>query len=151
MKNKRQAKILDIIKNNDIQTQDELQNRLIEAGFAVTQATVSRDIKELKLIKAARKDGRYRYTSTLQSTTGESMQRFLALCTQTAVSADYAGNITVIRCMSGTANALCVCLDAMSEFEVVGTIAGDDTIFVLFRDAEQAHAFCDKIHEIINS
>ncbi|MBQ3141125.1 MAG: arginine repressor [Clostridia bacterium] len=151
MKNKRQAKILEIIRNHEVQTQDELQSRLIEAGFSVTQATVSRDIKELKLIKVARNDGRYRYTSTAQSSSGESAQRFSTLCVQTGLGADHAGNITVIRCMSGTANALCVCLDSTTEFDIVGTIAGDDTIFVLFREPREAREFCAHINDIINS
>lgn len=151
MKNQRQAKILEIIRNYDVQTQDELQNHLIRAGFSVTQATVSRDIKELKLIKISRDNGTYRYTSTIQSSTNESAQRFASLCLQTGRSADHAGNITVIRCMSGTASALCVCLDAMTDCDIVGTVAGDDTIFVLFREPEEAEAFANRINEILRS
>ncbi len=145
MKNKRQSKILQLVSSVDIQTQEELMTRLNDSGFNVTQATVSRDIKELKLIKVSGSNGKYRYSQSAKKTADENGTRFLTLCRHSAVSSDFAGNICVVRCMSGSANALCAALDSVETSGLVGTIAGDDTIFALFRTPEEASAFSVRV------
>lgn len=149
MKNIRQERILEIIVKTPVQTQEELMNKLRAEGFSVTQATVSRDIKELNLVKVASSDGKYRYSSDIPRASKEAGSRFVTMCTQNAVAADYAGNICVIRCMSGTANAVCACIDAAAHSDIVGTIAGDDTIFILMRNEDNAKDFCLQIRAFI--
>lgn len=142
MKNKRQYKILDIIKLHDVETQEMLQNLLLEYGFKVTQATVSRDIKELKLIKRAGKNGIYRYEVPEES----SRQNFFV---DSIVNVDYAINTVVLKCHNGMAQAACAALDSMDYKNIVGTIAGDDTIFVLMRTENDASELVKKFREMI--
>ena len=149
MKNKRQEKILELISGNEIQTQEELLKMLNDSGYNVTQATVSRDIKELKLVKVTTSNGKYRYSVGARSNSNEPESRFISMCEQNALSSDYAGNICVIRCLSGTANAICAAID-VAKSDIVGTIAGDDTIFILFKTPLQAEDFCRHILRIIS-
>ncbi|MBQ3566251.1 MAG: arginine repressor [Oscillospiraceae bacterium] len=142
MKNKRQYKILDIIKLHDVETQEMLQNLLLEYGFKVTQATVSRDIKELKLIKRAGKNGVYRYEVPEES----SRQNFFV---DSIVNVDYAINTVVLKCHNGMAQAACAALDSMDYKNIIGTIAGDDTIFALMRTENDAAELVKKFREMI--
>ena len=143
MKNKRQKKILEIITAKDIETQEELQLLLAEEGFTAAQPTVSRDIQELRLVKAVNDEGKYRY---IQS--GNSDARLSNLLLQTIISVDYAMNMVVIKCHTGMAQAACAMIDSMDYPQVLGTIAGDDTIFILLRNEENARQFMQKIKKM---
>ncbi|MBQ4617009.1 MAG: arginine repressor [Clostridia bacterium] len=147
MKAKRQAAILDIIRNQHIDTQEELTNALSAVGFAVTQATVSRDIKELRLIKTLSADGRYHYAAAAPIHTESSSAKLHTLFRDAVHSVDYACNIVVVKCMAGTAGAVCTAADSMNLPSIVGSLAGDDTImFVVRSEAEAArlvHTFRD--------
>ncbi len=133
-KKKRQAAILSIIIENEVETQQELQIRLKEAGFRVTQATVSRDMRELKIKKGMSENGVNCYFS---SAMGKS-PHYNSLFSQAVLSLDYAMNTVVIKTRAGLANAACAVLDEQKFGFVVGTIAGDDTIFVLTRSENHA-------------
>ncbi len=143
MKNKRQYKILDIIKKHDVETQEALQSLLAEQGYNVTQATVSRDIKELKLVKKAGENGVYRYEAPDESKSRENI--FIG----TVNGVDYAMNTVVIKCYIGMAQAACAALDTMNYDNIVGTIAGDDTIFVLMRTERDARQLVENIKALI--
>jgi len=140
MKRVRQEKILEIVSRRKVETQEELTGLLAEEGFSVTQATVSRDIKELRLIKVPSGNGTVKYAPVGSHHEGRSLH---ALFAQYDASFDYAGNTVVIKCAVGTAQALCAMLDReASDKGIVGTLAGDDTIFVLMRTKEAAADFC---------
>ena len=149
MKAKRHAKILELIEEFDIDTQEELQDRLNQAGFTVTQATVSRDIKELRLIKTLSPNGNYRYT-----THGEKGGRvdlsfkFHAIFAEAVNSIDYAQNLVVIKCYPGMANAACAALDSIRWDGLVGTIAGDDTILLVMKDTESAQGITEELNKL---
>lgn len=144
MKRGRHAKILEIINTFPIETQDELLNRLREAGYNVTQATISRDIKDLRLVKSLGSDGKYRYAAAARDST-EMRSNFAQLYSSSVVSIDCAQNIVVIKTLSGMANALCASLDSVGNSSVVGTIAGDDTIFIACRTLESASALVSEL------
>ena len=148
MKTKRHSKILELISERDINTQEELLAYLKDAGFDVTQATVSRDIKELRLVKTMVSDGKYRYASSVSDSNADSGTKY-AVFSQSTKSVDCAGNMVVVKCFNGMANAACAVLDAMNHEGVVGTLAGDDTIFVLMRDEKSATTLVGKIKELI--
>ena len=143
MKAKRHAKILELIEEFDIDTQEELQDRLNQAGFTVTQATVSRDIKELRLIKTLSPNGNYHYT-----THGEKGGRvdlsfkFHAIFAEAVNSIDYAQNLVVIKTMPGLAPAAC------RWDGLVGTIAGDDTILLVMKDTEAAQGITEELNKL---
>ena len=141
IKEKRQNKIVELIKSRSIPTQQLLQELLSAAGFETTQATVSRDIRELKLIKIADGDGYCYALPEIQPKSGVVNDMLCGAVT----GIDYAVNTVVVKCRNGTANAACVVLESMNYGEVVGTIAGDDTIFVLMRSEKAAKAFCDAL------
>ncbi len=149
MKAKRHAKILELIEEFDIDTQEELQDRLNQAGFTVTQATVSRDIKELRLIKTLSPNGNYRYT-----THGEKGGRvdlsfkFHAIFAEAVNSIDYAQILVVIKCFGGMANAACAALDSIRWDGLVGTIAGDDTILLVMKDTESAQGITEELNKL---
>ena len=125
MKTKRHAKILELIRGQAIDTQEELLRQLREGGFDVTQATVSRDIRELRLIKTLGPDGRYRY-STVQMEHDTLSTNFHSLFADTVTGVDYAQNIVVVRCLSGMAQAACAAMDSLRRGDIVGTISGDE-------------------------
>lgn len=133
MKTRRHAKILELIQEKNIDTQEELLKWLRESGYDVTQATVSRDIKELRLVKTLGTEGKYRY-STGKNETSDISSKFHLLFSDSVLSVDFAGNMVVIRCMVGMAQAVCAAMDSMHWEGVVGTLAGDDTIFVVTRN-----------------
>lgn len=150
MKKRRQAKILDIIKNFNIETQEELQERLRESGFEVTQATISRDIKELRLVKELSDNGRYIYSSGKKSTNDSVSARAEGIFVDSVISVDYALNTVCIKCFSGMAGAACAAIDSMHWSDVLGTIAGDDTIFVLCRSENAARNFTLNLEKSLN-
>ena len=132
MKYNRHAKILEIIENYDIETQDELVEKLKEFGMDVTQATVSRDIKELRLVKVTSPDGKARYKA-MSNEPNVISDRLLTILREGYVSSDYANNILVVKTLPGMAQAIASAIDSLGWPEVVGTIAGDDTIMVVTR------------------
>ena len=137
MKTRRHTKILELIKEYDIDTQEELLRYLRDSGFDVTQATVSRDIKELRLVKTLSHSGRYKYTTGGENSSDLS-SKFLNLFTDSVVSVEAAQNLVVIKAMVGMAQAVCAAMDAAYPTQFVGTLAGDDTVLVVCRDAVQA-------------
>lgn len=150
MKKRRQAKILELIANNDIETQEELQEYLLKYGFEVTQATISRDIKELRLVKDLSSKGRYVY-STGKKRKNNVTYRAGGIFSESIISIDYALNTIVIKCFAGMANAACAAIDSMENDEVLGTIAGDDTIFMLCKTEETAAEFTAKLRDMLNA
>ena len=134
MKIGRQSLIIDIIRNNSIETQEELAEHLKKRGVGVTQATVSRDIKELSLIKISTEEGKYRYSLPPEDAWVNSMERAKRLFRDSLISLDYTENIIVVKTLTGNANAVADIIDNMPWPEIVGTVAGDDTIFVAVRD-----------------
>ena len=150
MKKRRQAKILELISSNDIETQEELQEYLLRYGFEVTQATISRDIKELRLVKDLSSKGRYIY-STGKKRTDNIHHRAGGIFNESIISIDYAMNMIVIKCFSGMANAACAAIDSMNHDEILGTIAGDDTIFMLCRSEETALNVTNKLRKMLNA
>ena len=143
MKKKRQDTILSLIAAEEIPTQEVLRERMEEHGFAVTQATLSRDIRELKLTKERRGSGMACYTAPVRQEVNGGILQNAALRT------DFAGNVAVIHCRTGTAQA--AALDAMHREDVVGTIAGDDTIFVLLRTEIQAKEFAGSFAKLMET
>lgn len=148
MKVKRQSKILELIAKNEIETQEELLIHLLEAGFSVTQATVSRDIREMKLTKISTHNGRQKYASLNEKTENMS-NKYVQVLQHGFVSMDAAENILVIKTVSGMAGAVCASLDAMNLHEIVGSIAGDDTIMCAIRTKEDTDATMKKLRKII--
>lgn len=149
MKSIRHTKILELIEKYNIETQDELIGFLKDAGYHVTQATVSRDIKDLRLVKTLGPGGRYRYTIEAAAAKVERSDKFISLFTESVVSIDYAGNIAVIKCHTGTANAACAAFDTMKMEGVVGTISGDDTFLAILRTSEDAAKLCEDLRFIL--
>ena len=148
MKPERHRKILELISDNAITTQEDLMQRLSEAGFSVTQATVSRDIRDLKLTKIPSENGKQRYA--LHQTSGSGMsEKYIRVLKDGYVSMDMAQNILVIKTVAGMAMAVAAALDAMKWNEVVGCIAGDDTILCAIRSTEDTVKVMDKIGRIV--
>lgn len=148
MKTKRQSKILELIHNNDIETQEELLAYLLDLGFAVTQATVSRDIREMKLTKISTEGGKQKYASLNEKSENLS-EKYVRVLRDGFVSMDVAQNILVIKTVSGMAGAVCASIDAMNLNEIVGSIAGDDTIMCAIRTTEDTMAIMKKLRKII--
>lgn len=148
LKAKRHAKILEIIKNHSIDTQEELLTLLKKSGFNVTQATVSRDIKELKLVKTHTIGDRYRY-STSQRNDIDMHSKLFSIFSDSIIDVEYAGNIVVVKTISGTAQAVCAAFDSAKWQGVVGTIAGDDTIFIATKSEESAISFSHELKKMI--
>jgi transcriptional regulator of arginine metabolism len=148
MKYNRHAKILDIIENYEIETQDDLAEKLRESGMDVTQATISRDIKELRLVKVLSSGGKYRY-SAMNSDGGNMNDRLLVIIKEAYVSCDYANNILVIKTLPGMAQAVAATLDALGWNDIVGTIAGDDTMMVVCRAEKIAEDLMDKLTRMV--
>lgn len=150
MKKTRQRKILEIIRKNDVETQEDLAKLLQAEGITVTQATVSRDIRELKLFKAPAENGGQKYVAQEPGEDLEPIEnRYIRVLHDAFVSAEAAQNILVLKTVSGMAMAAAAALDAMEFDEVVGCIAGDDTIFVAVKTAEEAQGLADKIHKMV--
>ena len=150
MKSQRQAKILEIISNKNVETQEQLLAELQAAGFRGTQATVSRDIKELRIVKELTSLGNYRYTTSSNELTGTFSARLNTIFRECVVSFDYAQNIIVIRTLPGLANAAASAIDAMNMSTVIGSLAGDDTVMIVMRDTNAAASFCGEIKNLLN-
>lgn len=148
MKAERHAKILELIQRYEIGTQEELSVRLEQDGYHVTQATVSRDIRELKLSKVALSNGRQKYV-TLMGDKGEMREKYVRIFRDGFVSMDMAQNILVIRTVSGMAMAVAAALDDMNCHEIVGSIAGDDTIMCAVRSVEDTVALMGRLRRIV--
>ena len=151
MKNARHAKILELIHQYSIDRQEELLRYLKQSGFDVTQATVSRDIRELRLVKAATGDGSYRYVPA--SGVGKSAHtpsRFETIFRESVLRVDYAGNIVLVKCYTGMANAACEVFDAMVWSDVVGTLSGDDTFLILMRTETSAAQLTKEVSKYIH-
>lgn len=147
MKKKRHDKILEIIANNEIETQGELAQLLRSSGFKVTQATVSRDIREMGLVKVASSSGKQKYEAAHPS--NEEQNRFIRVLRDSVLSVDCAQNLLVIRTGSGMAMAAAAALDHLDFPEVVGSIAGDDTIMAAVRTVEDTVLLMDKIRRML--
>ena len=148
MKNARLEAILEIIANEDIDTQEMLLDRLQARGFRATQATVSRDIRELQLVKSMTTKGKYRYAP---STKPSAMPlKFSSALTDSVIRIDVGGNIIVVHTYPGMANAVAACLDSMKHEGVLGCVAGDDTILVVASDTEIASRLSDSIRQALN-
>ncbi len=148
MKYSRHAKILELIEKYHIETQEELAEKLKEVGMDVTQATISRDIKELRLIKIMTGDERYRY-APVSHTEGAVANRLLTIFTESFISCDYANNIVVIKTLPGMAQASASAVDSLKWTEIVGTIAGDDTIMVVCRAEKIAEELVNRLNRMI--
>ena len=146
MKTKRQRKIIELITNYDIETQEELAAKLVENGFNVTQATISRDIRELNLTKIATKGGKQKY-AVQSSSDIVSNSTHMRVLNDGIITMDTAGNILVVKTVSGMAMAVAAALDAMQIKEILGCIAGDDTIMCVVKHAEET----DRVKEHIES
>jgi len=144
----RQNKIIELINKFDIETQDDLADRLMKEGFKVTQATVSRDIRDLKLMKMTNEDGKQKYI-IVQSSDLEMSDKYRRVLRDGFVSIDRAENILVIKTVSGMAMAVAAALDSMEWREIVGCIAGDDTIMAAIRTKEDALPVMDRIRRLI--
>ncbi len=148
MKYNRHAKILDIIENNEIETQDELAERLRELGLDVTQATISRDIKELRLVKVMSETGKYRYAA-MNHDSGNTSERLMVILKEAFVSCDYANNILVIKTLPGMAQAVGATVDSLGWNDIVGCIAGDDTIMIICRAEKIAEDLMEKFTRVV--
>ncbi len=148
MKTKRQTKILELIQKNEIETQEELSEYLVKEGYQVTQATVSRDIRELKLTKVAMHNGKQKYASLIESN-GDMTERYIRVFRDGFVSMDMAMNILVIRTVGGMASAVCAALDAMQMKEIVGTLAGEDTVMCAIRTVEDTTEVMKRLRKIV--
>ena len=137
MKNARQTAILSIIEQNDIETQEELAGKLRDMGIVVTQATVSRDIKELRLLKVLSGSGGYKYATADKAEHGLS-ERFVRMFKDSVLSVSSAGNIGVLKTLSGSANVAGEAIDSMRLPEILGTMAGDNTILVIVQNETEA-------------
>ena len=150
MKSQSQAKILEIISNKNVETQEQLLAALQDAGFHGTQATISRDIKELRIVKELTSLGTYRYTTSSNELSGTFSTRMNTIFRECVVNFDYAQNIIIIRTLPGLASAAASAIDAMNMSAVVGTLAGDDTVMVVMRDMNAAASFCGEIKSLLN-
>ena len=148
MKKSRQGKVIEIIERYDVETQEELAAYLRDAGFQVTQATVSRDIRELKLIKVMTSDNRLKYAAIPKEDPRNAV-KYNNILLETVHSIDCAQNIAVLKTHSGMAQAAAAAIDAMKYDKIVGSIAGDDTIFVVFRTDFDAKEFSDKLSKLL--
>ena len=149
MKSARQTKILEIIAQRNIETQNQLMEALLEAGVKSTQATVSRDIKELRLVKELTADGGYRYAAGGRDEVSDYDQRLKKIFRESVKSYAVAQNIIVIKTLPGLAGAACSTLDGMNIPHLIGTLAGDDTAFLAMQDNQAAEHFCHEIEEML--
>lgn len=148
MKISRHAKIIEIIEKFVIETQEELAEELKKSGINVTQATVSRDIKELRLIKVLSEEGRYKYAA-LREHDNMLSERLIKVYKESVLNIDYSGNIIVIKTFPGAAGAAAEAVDAFAVHSIVGTIAGDNTIFILIRNQDEVETVVDKFKKLM--
>ena len=148
MKTVRQVTILDIIEKNEIETQEELADALRQRGIQVTQATVSRDIKELRLLKVLTPMGTYKYATADKAENGLT-DRFIRMLAESVLSVAASANMIVIKTLSGSASVAAEALDSFHWSEVLGTIAGDNTIFMVVRTLDEVQTVVDRIQEMM--
>ena len=148
MKSVRQVAILDIIEKQDIETQEELADALRAQGIKVTQATVSRDIKELRLLKVLTPSGAYKYATADKAENGLS-DRFIRVLAESMLSVAVSGNLVVVKTLSGSANVAAEALDSLHWPEILGTLAGDNTILLIIRTEAEAPEVVRRIQEMI--
>ena len=148
MKKIRQEKIVELIKDNVVETQEELADMLIKEGYTVTQATISRDIRQLNLTKVATADGRQKYV-ILESPKYDMKQKYIRVLKDGFLSVNMAENIIVIKTVPGMAMAVAAAVDALEIEGIIGSIAGDDTIFIIAYTNEKAEELCNDIKEIL--
>ena len=149
MKNNRQTMILEIISQENIETQEQLLARLQERGISSTQATISRDIKQMHLIKEPVGQGVYKYAVSGNRTKLNFAEKLRTIFRESITSIDSAQNIVVLKTMPGLASAACSALDNMEIEYMVGSLAGDDTAFLVMRDNQSAESFCREIEEML--
>ena len=150
VKSQRQAKILEIISTINVETQEQLLQELELAGFRSTQATISRDIKELRIVKELTTLGTYRYTTAAKEVPTSFSNRLNTIFRECVTRYDYAQNLVVIHTLPGLAGAAASAIDSMNLSVVVGTLAGDDTVLVIMRDTNAAAQFCGEISNLTN-
>ena len=150
MKSLRQEKIIEIINKRNIENQNQLMNALLAEGIKSTQATLSRDIKELRIVKELTALGTYRYTTSAKEVPTTFSSRLNTIFRECVTRYDYAQNIVVIHTLPGLAGAAASAIDAMNLSVVVGTLAGDDTVMVVMRDNNSAAQFCGEISSLTN-
>ena len=149
MKTVRQVAILDIIEKQEIETQEELASALNARGIRVTQATVSRDIKELRLLKVLTPSGKYKYATGDQADNNLT-DRFIRMLAESLLSVSSANNLIVVKTLSGSANVAAEALDSMHWPEVLGTLAGDNTVLLIIRSNEETSTVTSRIREMMN-
>ena len=149
MKFQRQSAIVELIAKHEIKTQEELSDKLREIGYNATQATISRDIKELRLVKTTSAAGGYKYS--MPETTAESgyMPKLKTIFKECVTKVDYVQNIVVVRTLNGMANAAAAAIDAMKIDDVVGILAGDDTIFIVLKEVHEAVELTDAVRSML--
>lgn len=147
-KNRRQ-KIIELISSNIIETQEDLQNMLKASGFNVTQSTVSRDIKQLNLYKANDANGHYCYTLNAKEVNFNNLERFKDTFKNSVIKIDYAMNNVVVKCYTGMAQAACVAIDALFSNVIVGSLAGDDTVFIITKNETKAASLVEELNKIL--
>lgn len=157
MKTKRQEKILELIEKYDIETQDELVSLLVKSGYLATQATVSRDIKELRLVKVqtVNKDGRHRKSKYAANSVRNEIDtkftdKFKSILSEMVIKISFAGHMVVLKTFSGMAQAACAAIDSLEIPDIVGSLAGDDTIFIVMSTENDAADFVKKLSKSIN-
>lgn len=141
---------MEIISTRDVETQEQLLKELQQAGYSSTQATISRDIKELRIVKELTSFGTYRYTTSSKEVSGTFSARLNTIFRECITGYDYAQNIIVIRTMPGLASAAASAIDAMNMSFIVGSLAGDDTVMIVVRDSNAAAAFCGEIKNLLS-
>lgn len=147
MRYSRQNMVLELIESNEIETQEQLCQLLRESGYNVTQATVSRDIKELQLVKKLSSSGRYKYVQSKDE--GPISGRFVKIFKETITSVEAAGNIVVIKTLSGCGSAAAEAIDSLGIEHLVGSVAGDNTVLIVIDDEKNVSEIVDKFKELL--
>lgn len=150
MKNERQALIMELVEENDVGTQEELLELLAERGITCTQATISRDIKHLHLLKVPAPNGGYRYSAASQRMKLNFADKLQTIFRECVLSAESAQNMAILKTIGGMANAAAFALDNMEGTDIVGTLAGDDTVLLVFHDSLHASDFCEQVREMLH-
>ena len=150
MKKNRQKTIVELVESYNIGTQEDLLAMLAERGYDVTQATISRDVKDLRLIKTLDDRGEYRYVVE-KAGSDDKATKFSAIFAESVISINYAGHMCVLKCYPGLAQAACAAIDSMNIKEILGTLAGDDTIFVLCKDEKDASILTASVEKMLKS
>ena len=149
MKTQRQAKILELVSQQDVQTQEQLLDMLQKAGYICTQATISRDIKELRIVKELSREGIYRYSITAQNSGSSISTRLNAIFLECITGVDHAQNMVVIHTIPGLAGAAASAVDAMKMQSVLGSIGGDDTVLIVLRDSSSAAELSAQLQNLL--